>query len=357
MRVETGGNRPLTKSTVMRISLLALASTAHGVVPPRAHAVRNVRCCTPAMANADTAKAAWLARLDTPSWGAAVPSTAPVLPIPDALAAFKGPAATTRHELVGLEETFTAEFAACFHASPAFRDDLIGCASDIGSLFSRGTPWADFTPEFDEEGCRRRVGDTLRAHLGATAPTADEFVAAFSTLCGDGFRWGAFTSFEGKKPPAGSVSEQAAFLDRSTQTNDFYKRTLPIGALEWHQDWAAAEMAHMFDASRTVMFAFPASGSSDHEGTGLFTELIRLTHEFSTETLKTTTSSYCGLTTDAMDRKAAAELGVSDDHIVRPYYGRGRELLVYKDSEHLHRSPRSTSGPAGRTRQAIWRFQ
>ena len=30
-----------------------------------------------------------------------------VLPIPDAFAAFKGPAATTHHELVSLEDTFT----------------------------------------------------------------------------------------------------------------------------------------------------------------------------------------------------------------------------------------------------------
>lgn len=269
-----------------------------------------------------------------------------MLPIPDALAAFKGPVATTHHELVGLEETLGSDFAECFHASGAFRNDLIGCASDVGSLFSRGTDWADFTPDFDEVGACRRLGGVLALHLGSTAPTANEFVGCFSTLCGSGFRWGSFTSFESKPPPA-----------QTAEMQDFFKRKLPIGALEWHQDWAAAEMAHMFEASRTVMFAFPAAGASDHEGTGLFTELIQLTHEFSTETLKTTTSSYQGLTTDEMDRKAAADLGVSDDHIVRPYYARGQEILRYKDSEYLHRSPRSISDPAGRKRQAIWRFQ
>ena len=41
----------------------------------------------------------------------------------------------------------------------------------------------------------------------------------------------------------------------------------------------------------------------------------------------------------------------------RPRYGRGQEILVYKDAEHLHRSPRATSDPAGRAREAIWRFQ
>ena len=126
---------------------------------------------------------------------------------------------------------------------------------------------------------------------------------------------------------------------------------------QWHQDYAAAELAHMFDASRTVMFAFPAAGVSNHDGTGIFTELIGLTHEFYSETLKTTTDSYQGFSTAEQDKMAALDLGVSENHIVRPRFGRGQELLRYKDSEHLHRSPRSTSDPSGRARQAIWRFQ
>ena len=63
------------------------------------------------------------------------------------------------------------------------------------------------------------------------------------------------------------------------------------------------------------------------------------------------------MSTGEQDRKAASDLGVSDEHIVRPRYGRGQEILVYKDAEHLHRSPRATSDPAGRAREAIWRFQ
>ena len=328
-------------------AVLALASSAHAYMAPHVYTVCDGRCAAPVANILDSAKAAWLAKLDTPSWGrgSVVPTAPPVLHIPEALAAFTGPAATTDHEFIGIEDVFGAGFAECFHSSPQFRTDLIGCAMDIGSLFSRGTPWAEQTPEFDQDGCRRRVGDVLKWHLGATAPTADEFVGAFSALCGDGFRWGSFTCFQGKKPP------------EEVQMDTFFERKLPVGALEWHQDWAAAEISHMFGESRTVMFAFPAAGSSDHEGTGLFTELVKLTHEFSTETLKVTASSYQGRSTDEQDRMAAAELGVSDEHIVRPYYGRGREMLRYKDSEYLHRSPRGTSDPAGRSRQAIWRFQ
>jgi len=252
-----------------------------------------------------------------------------VLPIPDSFDAFKGPAAVTQHELVSLEDLFGADFAECFHASPEFRSSLIGSAPDVGSLFSRGTPWA--TPELDDEGCRGRLGGMLSWYLGAAAPTADEFVDAFTALCGFDSCWGRFKSFERKPPP---------------------------GALEWHQDWACAELAYAYEKSRTVMFAFPARGSraSDHEGTGIFSELVRLTHEFSTESLKGT-SDYLGLSTEEMDMKAAAALGVSEEYVVRPVFRRGQEILVYKDAEHLHRSPRSTSDPGGRARQAIWRFQ
>ena len=272
-------------------------------------------------------------------------STSPVatvLQIPDALTSFRGPAATSQHDLLSLEGMFGAAFADCFHSSTWFRHDLISCASDVGSLFSRQTPSADSTPAYDEEACRRRLGHILALHLGSKAPTADEFVGAFSKLCGEEFRWGGFTSFESDLRPI---------------TANFFSRVLPIGAVDWHQDWASSELEAMFGASRTVMFAFPAAGASDHEGTGIFTELVQLTHEFSTESLKTKTSSYHGLSTDEADRKAAEDLGVSECHIVRPRYGRGQELLRYKDAEYLHRSPRSTSDPAGRRRQAIWRFQ
>jgi hypothetical protein len=264
-----------------------------------------------------------------------------VLSIPDTFASFKGPAATTQYDLISLADAFSAELAECFHSSTEFRNDLISCAPDVGLLFSRGTPTADGAPDYDEEGCRRRLGHMLELHLGHAAPTADEFVGSFSALCGEHFQ-----GFESR------------FLPRADTAGAYRQAVAQCpGALEWHQDWAAADLEDMFGASRTVMFAFPAVGSSDHQGTGIFTELVQLTHEFSTESLKTTTSSYHGLATDAQDRKAARDLGVSDDHIVRPHFGRGQEILRYKDSEHLHRSPRSTSDPAGRARQAIWRFQ
>ena len=274
--------------------------------------------------------------------------TEPTLQIPDAYAAFQGPAASTQHELVSLDDAFSPELAECFHSSAEFRNHLIGCASDVGYLFARGTPYNDVIPDVDEHACQARLGSMLRMHLGGTAPTADEFVGSFSTLCGATFRWGQFTSFEGVAPPP---SEHC------------HRRWLPeqLGALEWHQDWAAADLEHMFGMSRTVMFAFPAAGARSHDdtahdGVGIFTELVPLTHEFSTESLKKT-SGYEGLSTSDADRKAAADLGVSEAHIVRPVYGRGSEILRYKDSEHLHRSPRRTDDPQGRARQDIWRFQ
>mmetsp|Transcript_26552 Transcript_26552/g.77238 ORF Transcript_26552/g.77238 Transcript_26552/m.77238 type:complete len:301 (+) Transcript_26552:80-982(+) len=254
-----------------------------------------------------------------------------VLRVPIALDSFKGPTATARYELVSLADTFGPALAEVFHASGSFRTALIGCARDVKVLFKIGTSLADSASDHDEEGCRERLGDVLRQHVGDRAPTADEFISSISSLCGD--HWGGFTSFESKRPPP--------------------------GALEWHQDWAAADLQYAFGACRTVMLAFPAAGASGHdvhEGEGILTELVQLSHEFSTESLKAR-SSYRGLSTGEQDRKAASDLGVTEEHIVRPRYCRGQEILVYKDAEHLHRSPRATSDPAGRARQAIWRFQ
>ena len=111
----------------------------------------------------------------------------------------------------------------------------------------------------------------------------------------------------------------------------------------------------LFLASLASPLVLSAS-ADDHEGEGILTELVQLSHEFSTESLKKS-EGYGGMSTGEQDRKAASDLGVSDEHIVRPRYGRGQEILVYKDAEHLHRSPRATSDPAGRAREAIWRFQ
>ena len=273
----------------------------------------------------------WAGSAGTAAEAPAAVGAGHVLGIPSALASFQGPAASAQYKLVSLADTFSQELADAFHSSGSFRTALIGCAPDLTVLFKAGTSLeqtADSTSEEDTEGCRGRLGDVLRLHVGASAPTADEFVGNISALCGD--HWGGFTSFESKEPPP--------------------------GALEWHQDWAAADMSYAFDACRSVMLAFPAKGSTDHEGEGILTELVQLSHEFSTESLKKS-EGYGGMSTGEQDRKAASDLGVSDEHIVRPRYGRGQEILVYKDAEHLHRSPRATSDPAGRAREAIWRFQ
>ena len=125
-----------------------------------------------------------------------------VLSIPDTLASFKGPVANSKHDLIGLEDIFSARFAQCFHSSVDFRNDLIRCSSDVESLFSRGTPSAESTPDYDEDACCRRLSHVLAWHVGPNAPTADEFVGTISALCGKpDFYWGAFTSFVNKPPP------------------------------------------------------------------------------------------------------------------------------------------------------------
>ena len=57
------------------------------------------------------------------------------------------------------------------------------------------------------------------------------------------------------------------------------------------------------------MLAFPAKGSTDHEDEGILTELVQLSHEFSTESLKKS-EGYGGMSTGEQDRKAASDLGI-----------------------------------------------
>ena len=113
------------------------------------------------------------------------------------------------------------------------------------------------------------------------------------------------------------------------------------------------------------MLAFP---SADYVGAdlgqggeeGMLTELVSLSHQFSMEFWRQSNfplpalpegQEYTDDESRAFDRKGWQALGVADVHRQSPLFARERELLVYRDSDHLHRSP------AGCARAAIWRFQ
>jgi hypothetical protein len=94
---------------------------------------------------------------------------------------------------------------------------------------------------------------------------------------------------------------------------------------------------------------------------GMLTELVSLSHQFSMEfwrqgrfplpELPEGQTQYSDDESRAYDRKGWQALGVTEAHRASPRFARGRELLVYRDSDHLHRSP------DGCARASIWRFQ
>ena len=264
----------------------------------------------------------------------------------------RGPPVAEHFRFGSLEELFNSATAEAFHSSPHFRAELLRCAPAVKCMFATqsfekadGESWA-FANEPEIQDCRRegvfdaihdsnrdQLEAVLLANIGAAdAPTAEEFVAAFVRTCGKRRR-GMFTSLVGAPPQ---------------------------NALEWHQDWGPPDAD-----SLTVMLAFP---SADYVGAdlgqggeeGVLTELVSLSHQFSMEFWRQTNFPLHALTegeefTDdearAFDRKGWQALGVADVHRQSPLFARERELLVYRDSDHLHRSP------AGCARAAIWRFQ
>jgi len=258
-----------------------------------------------------------------------------------------------------LEELFGAETAAAFHGSPHFRAELLSCQTAVKCMFATqsfaaseshhdsqrlGESWA-FANAADILGCREQgtfdairdsnrdqLDAVLSSNIGPTAPTAEEFVAAFVRTCGPRRR-GMFTALSGAPPQ---------------------------NALEWHQDWGPPDAE-----SHTVMLAFPpaeytGADLGEGEGGGILTELVSLSHQFSMEIWRQKNfplgalpegQEYTDEESRAYDRKGWEALGVTEAHRARPHFARGQELLVYRDSDHLHRSPASCA------RASIWRFQ
>jgi hypothetical protein len=98
-------------------------------------------------------------------------------------------------------------------------------------------------------------------------------------------------------------------------------------AHSWHQDSGLEQ--------RTVMVGFPPS---DHyDGTGVFSHAFKLSHRLPTPA-------------NAKEPRLWSGPAVEEPYIVRPAYGRGREVMVYDDRDIFH------SAPDFANRESIWRF-
>ena len=132
----------------------------------------------------------------------------------------------------------------------------------------------------------------LEADNGIKIPTGDELMHSIGGLCGP-------------KP--------------STHWIDIYgvqDRAIPHS---WHQDFGRSP-----ENSMTVLWGFPPE--SNYEGCGVFTHLAPLARE-------------C-LAPTTHPREPVLFAGkIDEQHIIRPSFGPGRELLRYRDIDVLHSAP------------------
>ena len=185
-------------------------------------------------------------------------ASAALFPVPGRYTEHRGPAVAEHYSSASLEELFNSATAEAYHGSPHFRAELLRCETAVKCMFATqsfaeadGESWA-FANSPDIAECRRQgtfeairdsnreqLDAVLSANVGPSAPTAEEFVAAFVRTCGPRRR-GMFTALTG---------------------------TPPRNALEWHQDWGPPDAE-----SLTVMLAFPpaeyAGDLGEEEGGG-----------------------------------------------------------------------------------------
>lgn len=254
-----------------------------------------------------------------------------------------GSSVSEHFSYASLEDVFNVAFADAFHTSFAFRQDLaeFGFSGAVHALFATEgfatSSWAFMNDanilEWQMDGSlqilrdkgRSMFEDMLKKHLGRDAPSAEQFILAFKKLCGEGCR-GMFTPLGSQPPP---------------------------NAVEWHQDWSPPD-----ENSFTVSLGFPPA--DNYTGVGVLTELVRLSHRFGMERFRQSkfplTDVYQNYTAEdcaEADRKGLEELGITETYRIQPVFKRGQEILIYRDSDHLHRGPKQDV----LLRADCWRFQ
>ena len=105
-------------------------------------------------------------------------------------------------------------------------------------------------------------------------------------------------------------------------------------AYSWHQDAGIS--------SDTVLLGFPARNG--YEGGGVFSSQVKLSHP-----LRPNEGTEHGAVVE-YERFEPPPERIPEEYVLRPLYGRGREIWISDDASHLH------STPDRQHREALWRF-
>ena len=155
-----------------------------------------------------------------------------------------------------------------------------------------------------------RLTTVLKDTLGEDAPTGDEFMMKIGGLCGVN--------------PSNHWIDIIGVKDR-------------VVSHSWHQDTGKSydendvdseggDVGDNLQRSRyTVMLGFPQE--DEYEGTGVFSHAIKLTNE------------HLAHSSHNENEPVLFEGTINEDHVVRPSFSFGKELLIYRDVDTLHSAP------------------
>eukprot|EP00793_Prasinoderma_coloniale_P006191 PRCOL_00004666-RA len=107
----------------------------------------------------------------------------------------------------------------------------------------------------------------------------------------------------------------------------------------WHQDSGLRQ--------RTVLLGFPIEDAYD--GAGVFTHVVKLSNELSPNPGRSRGAIVEWERFDA-DGNGSSPPPIAEQHVLRPRYRRGQEVVSYVDAYTLH------SAPDHIHREALWRF-
>jgi hypothetical protein len=147
----------------------------------------------------------------------------------------------------------------------------------------------------DDDARMRRLTRVLRRYLGDAAPTGDEFMEGIGGLCGSGStgHWIDIVGIVGRR-----ISHS------------------------WHQDTGRCPGGD----TRTVLLGFPRE--DDYDGVGVFSHAVKLERE-----------RHAPEGHPPSEPIVYTMLTVDDKFVVRPRFGKGLEILSFRDVDIFHSAP------------------
>ena len=258
-----------------------------------------------------------------PSAGDTLPgklsSEVPIWPVPEDLRMPGADECESHGRHYSLDELFpNSGLADAWHTNAELRTDLRAALRE--DLFAPTLPekWSDKQRSFALDlgsACMVAWGGAARGEMGVDAfskafakhgidLSGRDFLLGVSGLCGSN--------------PHGSLIDIIPLNRRVAHS--------------WHQDSGISSM--------TVLLGFPPRDG--YEGGGVFSHHVKLSHP-----LRPSQGETHGA---VVEYERLSDSPIPEEYVLRPLYGRGREIWVSDDAAHLH------STPDVQLRECLWRF-